>query len=98
MTSTAALLLLVFTVVSAPQVGWASPAHARLVRRGRSRWCVAFVLIEQRVAHPLLRLGILRNRNVLAADLAAMAVFGSYVGFQFIGTHVPAVAAAAGRR
>jgi predicted MFS family arabinose efflux permease len=43
-------------------------------------------VIERRVAHPLLRLGILRNKNVLAADLTAMAVFGSYAGFQFIGT------------
>src|SRR5206468_3467493 len=45
----------------------------------------AFVLVERRVKHPLLRLGILRNRNVLAANLSAMAVFGSYIGFQFIG-------------
>jgi MFS family permease len=84
-TSTSALLLLVYTVVSAPQVGWATfrtlgsfVLVAALV--------TAFVLIEQRVAHPLLRLGILRNRSVVAANLAAMVVFGSYVGFQFIGT------------
>jgi MFS family permease len=84
-TSTLALLLLVYTVVSAPQAGWASP------RTLGSFVLVAvlatgFVLIEQRVAHPLLRLGILRNRSVVAANLAAMVVFGSYVGFQFIGT------------
>jgi EmrB/QacA subfamily drug resistance transporter len=83
--STAALLLLVYTVVSAPQVGWASVrtlgsfvVAAALV--------VAFVLTERRVAHPLLRLGILRNRSVVAANLAAMVMFGSYVAFQFIGT------------
>jgi MFS family permease len=83
--STAALLLLVFTVVSASTVGWASP-------RTLGSFVVvvalvaAFVVIENRVAYPLLRLGILRNRSVVAANLAAMVVFGSYVGFQFIGT------------
>jgi len=83
--STAALLLLVFTVVSAPQVGWAAPRTlvsfvlvAALI--------TAFVLVERRVAHPLLRLGILRNRSVVAADIAAMVMSGSYFGFQFIGT------------
>jgi EmrB/QacA subfamily drug resistance transporter len=83
--STAALLLLVYTVVSAPQVGWASVrtlgsfiVAAALI--------TAFVLTERRVAHPLLRLGILRNRSVVAANLAAMVMFGSYVAFQFIGT------------
>ena len=84
-TSTLALLLLVYTVVSASSVGWASPitlgSFAVVLALA-----VAFVMIERRVAHPLLRLGILRNRNVLAADLTAMAVFGSYAGFQFIGT------------
>jgi MFS family permease len=84
-TSTLALLLLVYTVVSASSVGWASPitlgSFAVVLALA-----VAFVLIERRVAHPLLRLGILRNKNVLAADLTAMAVFGSYAGFQFIGT------------
>ncbi|AHH93762.1 transmembrane efflux protein [Kutzneria albida DSM 43870] len=84
-TSTAALLLLVYTVVSAPEAGWTSPrtlgSFALVIALA-----VAFVLVERRVAHPLLRLGILRNRNVLAANLSAMAVFGSYIGFQFIGT------------
>lgn len=83
-TSTAALLLLVYTVVAAPEAGWTSPltigSFAAVIAL-----VVAFVLIERRVAHPLVRLGILRNRNVLAANLAAMAVFGSYIGFQFIG-------------
>ena len=83
--STAALLLLVFTVVSAPQVGWGAPrtlVSFVLV----AVLLTAFVLVERRVAHPLLRLGILRNRSVIAADIAAMVMFGSYIGFQFIGT------------
>jgi EmrB/QacA subfamily drug resistance transporter len=83
--STSALLVLVFSVVSAPQVGWAAPRTigglVLAVVLG-----TAFVITEQRVAHPLLRLGILRNRRVVAANVAAMVMFGSYVSFQFIGT------------
>ncbi len=83
--STVALLLLVYTVVSAPAAGWVSPRTLGsfvLV----AALAVTFVVTERRVAHPLLRLGILRNRSVVAANLAAVAVFGSYAGFQFIGT------------
>ncbi|HEY0807321.1 MAG TPA: MFS transporter, partial [Pseudonocardiaceae bacterium] len=83
--STAALLLLVYTVVSAPQVGWGT-ARTLVSFALVAALVTAFVLIEQRVAHPLLRLGILRNRSVIAADIAAMVMFGSYIGFQFIGT------------
>jgi MFS family permease len=83
--STAAMLLLVYAIVAAPQVGWASGrtlgsfvAVAALV--------VAFVAVERRTPHPLVRLGVLRNRSLVGANLTAMTVFGSYVGFQFIGT------------
>ncbi|HEX3588975.1 MAG TPA: MFS transporter [Pseudonocardiaceae bacterium] len=83
--STAALLLLVYTVVSAPTVGWAAP-RTLVSFVVAAALLAAFVVTESRVPHPLLRLGILRNRSVVAANLAAIAVFGSYVGFQFIGT------------
>jgi MFS family permease len=83
--STAALLLLVYTVVSAPTVGWAAP-RSLVSFVVAAALLAAFVVTESRVPHPLLRLGILRNRSVVAANLAAIAVFGSYVGFQFIGT------------
>ncbi|WP_018351414.1 MFS transporter [Longispora albida] len=82
-TSTLALLTLVYVVVSAPEAGWTSAqtlggfaVSALLIG--------AFLAIESKVKHPLLRLGIFRNRNVVAANLAALAVLGSYVGFQFI--------------
>ena len=84
-TSTLALLLLVYTVVSAPEAGWGS-VRTLVSFALVAALVVAFVVIESRVRHPLLRLGILRNRSVVAANLAAMSVFGSYIGFQFIGT------------
>jgi predicted MFS family arabinose efflux permease len=84
-TSTAALLLLVYTVVEAPQAGWAAPRT--LVSFGLVAALLgAFVAIERTVAHPLVRLGILRSPTLVRANIAAMALLGSYVGFQFITT------------
>ncbi|MFE0464394.1 MFS transporter [Kitasatospora sp. NPDC058965] len=82
-TGTAALLLLVFTVTEAQSVGWAS------LRTVGSLVAVAvllaaFLLIEQRTAHPLVRLGIFRNGSVARANLAAFVLMGSYAGFQFV--------------
>jgi MFS family permease len=82
-TSTAALLLFVYTVVNAPNVGWASArtigSFAVAAALG-----VAFVLVERRMRHPLVRLGILSKGSLVRANLLAMAVFGSYASFQFV--------------
>jgi MFS family permease len=82
---TGAMLLLVYTVVEAPTVGWATGrtlgsfvAVAALL--------FAFVAREQRAAAPLVRLGILRSPTLVRANLGAMMLFGSWVGFQFIAT------------
>lgn len=45
-----------------------------------------FVAIELRSSHPLVRLGIFRSPSLVRANVLAMAMFGSYLGFQFIGT------------
>jgi EmrB/QacA subfamily drug resistance transporter len=82
---TSAMLVLVYTVVEAPTAGWASirtigsfAAVAALL--------VAFVAREQRAAAPLVRLGILRSQTLVRANLGAMMLFGSWVGFQFVAT------------
>jgi MFS family permease len=84
-TVTAGMLLLVRTVVEAPEEGWGSPATLAglVVAFGL---LAAFVAIERRVSQPLVRLGILRSGSLRRANLGAMAVFGAYVSFQFIGT------------
>ena len=46
----------------------------------------AFVLVESRVKHPLIRLGILRKPTLVRASLAIVAVAGSYFSWQFIVT------------
>ena len=83
--STAALLLLVYTVTSAPQVGWASARTLGSFALSAAL-IAAFVVIERRVKHPLLRLGIFRNRSVISSNVVAMTVFGAYSAFQFIVT------------
>src|SRR5206468_9067900 len=79
------MLVLVRAVVTAPDKGWGSfstiggfVVAAALLG--------SFVALEQTSPHPLVRLGILRSATLVRANLASMALFGSYVGFQFIGT------------
>ncbi|WP_280500467.1 MFS transporter [Nocardia farcinica] len=83
--STAAMLLLVYTVVTAPEVGWNS---ARTVGSFAAVAVLfaAFLAVERRVAHPLVRLGILRKTTLVRASLAIVAVAGSYFSWQFIVT------------
>jgi EmrB/QacA subfamily drug resistance transporter len=84
-TLTAGMLLLVFSVVEAPDEGWGSArtlgglALAAAILAG-------FVALEQRTPEPLVRLGILRSSALVRANLAAMALIGSWFGFQFIAT------------
>lgn len=81
LTLTGAMLLLVATVVRAadvPPVQTLATAAAGLVL------LAAFVLIEQRVPAPLIRLGLLRNAALVRANLGAILLVGSFVGFQFI--------------
>lgn len=83
--STAGMLLLVYTVVSAPEAGWAS---ARTLGSfvGVAVLLAAFLAWERRVAHPLVRLGILKTPTLLRACLAIVAMAGSYFSWQFIVT------------
>jgi MFS family permease len=84
-TITAGMLLLVRTVVRAPDAGWAS-AETIVSFAVVAALLTAFVTIENRTRHPLVRLGILRSGHIVRANLGAMATAGSYFGFQFIAT------------
>jgi predicted MFS family arabinose efflux permease len=79
------MLLLVRTVVRAPDVGWGSADTLVAFAIAAALLC-AFVTIELRAPQPLVRLGILRAPSLRRANLGAMAVFGAYVGFQFVAT------------
>jgi EmrB/QacA subfamily drug resistance transporter len=82
---TSAMLLLVYTVVSAPTEGWGSP-RTLLSFVGVAVLMSIFVAIEQRSSEPLVRLGILRSGQLRRANLGAMAVVGAWFGVQFITT------------
>jgi EmrB/QacA subfamily drug resistance transporter len=84
-TITAAMLLLVYTVVSAPTEGWGS-ARTLLSFVGVAALMSVFVAIEQRSSEPLVRLGILRSPSLRRANLGALAVVGAWFGVQFITT------------
>jgi hypothetical protein len=79
------MLLLVFTVVEAPTVGWGS-ARTLLSFAGVAAILAAFVWIEQHTSTPLVRLGILRSASLVQANLGAMTLVGGWFGFQFIAT------------
>jgi EmrB/QacA subfamily drug resistance transporter len=84
-TLTTAMLLLVFTVVEAPEAGWGSArtlGSFALV----AAILATFVAIERRTAAPLIRLGILRSASIVQANLGAMMLIGGWFGFQFIAT------------
>jgi MFS family permease len=85
LTISTAMLLLVYTVVSAPDEGWGS-VRTLLSFVGVMALMAAFVAIEQRSSEPLVRLGILRSGSLRRANLGAMAVVGAWFGVQFITT------------
>ncbi len=82
-TLVAGMLLAVFTVVSAEHAGWASlRTIGGFVVAGLL--LAAFVVIELRVAEPLVRLGIFRNPTLVAANVSAALLYGGAMGFQFL--------------
>jgi MFS family permease len=84
-TITLGMLLLVRTVVRAPQIGWG--ATETLIEFAVALALLAtFVAIELRSSHPLVRLGLLRSGSLVRANVSAMVIFGSYVSFQFVST------------
>jgi MFS family permease len=82
-TGTLTMLLLVFTVVQAPEAGWGS-ARTLLSFLAVAVLFTLFVRIERRSSSPLIRLGVLRSGHQVRAQLGGALFFGSYVGFQFI--------------
>ena len=84
-TITAAMLLLVYTVVSAQQAGWGSArtigsfaAVAVLV------W--VFAAIERRSRDPLVPFAIFSSAGLRRANIGAVTLFGTYISFQFLTT------------
>ncbi|MFB9447591.1 MFS transporter [Dactylosporangium vinaceum] len=79
------MLLMVYSLVSAPDRGWLHPVTLALAAAAIAL-LAAFLVIERRVRHPLIRLGILRTGAIVRANLSMVALFGSYLSFQFMMT------------
>ena len=84
-TLTTGMLLLVRTIVEAPDQGWASGQTIGAFALSAILLSL-FVAIERRSPAPLVRLGILRSSSLVRANLGMMTMFGAYVGFQFVMT------------
>jgi len=81
---TAGMLVLIYTLVKAPQVGW---GNARTIGglAGAAVLLVAFAINERRHRDPLFPFSILRINGLAAADATQIvAVAGSYSMFFFI--------------
>ncbi len=76
-----AMVLLVYAVVSAPDV---PVARTAVTLAAGLLLLAAFVAIERRSAAPLVRLGILRSAALVRANLGALLLVGSFMGFQFV--------------
>jgi MFS family permease len=79
------MLLLVYTVVNAQQVGWAS-AQTIGSFAGVAALLTVFLLIEKRSKDPLVPLRIFRLPALRRSQVGAITLFGSYVSFQFLMT------------
>jgi EmrB/QacA subfamily drug resistance transporter len=84
-TSTGALLLLVYAISNAPQVGWAATRTVALLAAAVVL-LVAFLVVETRVESPLVPLRIFRVRSVAAANAVGLLLGGSFFAFIFVGT------------
>ncbi len=79
---TGGMLLLVYTLVKAPDVGWGS-GRTIAGLAGAAVLLAAFVANELRVANPLVPLSILRIRGVAAADATQMVAIAGFVPMFF---------------
>jgi predicted MFS family arabinose efflux permease len=81
-TVTAGLVVLVYAIVKAEDFGWGS---ARTLGLAAIAFALlgAFVVIEQRSAAPLIRLGIFRVRSLAGANSVLLLVVGGLFAFFF---------------
>jgi EmrB/QacA subfamily drug resistance transporter len=80
--ATGGMLLLVFTLIKAPDQGWGS-ARTALEFAGAVLLLVGFVVNEQRNSNPLLPLSIFRVRGLAAADATQLIAFAGFLAMFF---------------
>ena len=83
--SSAAMALLVFTIIEAPAYGWGA-ARSVAGFAGSAVLLAAFILAERRAAHPMLDVRLFRNLRFSAASGAVTVSFFTLFGFIFLMT------------
>jgi EmrB/QacA subfamily drug resistance transporter len=83
LTITAALVLLVYALVEAPDVGWGD-AQTILLVAGSAVLLAAFAVIESRHPAPLVPLRFLRSRTLVAANLVMLLTGTVAVAMPFV--------------
>src|SRR4051812_2312858 len=81
--STAAMALLIYTIIEAPDQGWGS-ARSVVGFAVSAVLLAGFVWWEQRTPEPLLDVGLFRNLRFTAASGSVTVVFFSLAGFIFL--------------
>ena len=81
--SAAAMGLLVFTIIEAPDYGWAS-VRSLLGFAVSAVLLAAFIWWEQRTSHPMLDVRLFRNMRFSAASGAVTVAFFTLFGFIFL--------------
>ncbi len=82
-TSTGAAATLVWTLIKAPEHGWAS-APTIIGFAVAAVLAVVLVVTEARHSHPLLRLGLLRSRSRVATLVTMAALYGGMLATFFL--------------
>src|SRR5229473_3736777 len=83
--SSATMALLVFTIIEAPAYGWAA-ARSLAGFAASPVLLAAFIVREQRAAHPMLDVRLFRNLRFSAASGAVTVSFFTLFGFIFLMT------------
>jgi EmrB/QacA subfamily drug resistance transporter len=83
LTITGALVLLVYALVEAPDVGWGS-LQTILLFAGSAMLVAAFALVESRHRAPLVPLRFLRSRTLIGANAVMLLVGTVAVGMPFV--------------
>jgi EmrB/QacA subfamily drug resistance transporter len=84
-TSTGAVLLFVYSLVNAPQVGWGAASTLGCLG-GAAVLAVAFVLIERAHRNPTVPLRLLHSRVRGSANVLALVFAAASLGWQFTAT------------
>jgi EmrB/QacA subfamily drug resistance transporter len=79
---TGGLLLLVYALVKAPDVGWGT-ARTIAELAGAAALLAAFVVNELRVANPIVPFSVLRVKGVAAADVTQLVVLAGFLPMFF---------------